>query len=430
MTILVFITFSCNKSRNEPVKVELKKVNGKYRLYREGKPYYVKGAGLEFGNIKSLADRGANSFRTWRTENGQQSAKEILDEAYKYGLTVTMGLEIGRERHGFDYNNIEQVEKQFEYIKNEVLKYKDHPALLAWGIGNELNLHYTNEKVWSAVNNISKMIHEIDGNHPTTTMLAGIGKNEVDLINRLSPDLDFISIQMYGDIDYLNKKIEEAGYEGPYLVTEWGATGHWEVDTTSWGIQIEQTSTEKSEALIRRWNNSIYNNKTHCLGSYVFLWGQKQERTPTWYGFFLEAGEQIEQVGTMQFLWTGKWPEKRAPGIKEIKLNNKTSYDNIILKPGEDLILNLNVINHSNDSLRLRAEILPDITNFYGDGGDFEKRPESIQKIETETLQDSLNFVAPSDTGPYRIFLYVLDNYNQAATANIPFYVRDEALSQ
>ena len=39
-----------------------------------------------------------------------------------------------------DYNNEYAVKGQIEYLKNEVLKYKDHPALLVWGIGNEVDL--------------------------------------------------------------------------------------------------------------------------------------------------------------------------------------------------------------------------------------------------------------------------------------------------
>ncbi len=42
------------------------------------------------------------------------------------------------------------------------MEYKDHPALMIWSIGNELNHGATNPKVWDAVNEISEMIHEID----------------------------------------------------------------------------------------------------------------------------------------------------------------------------------------------------------------------------------------------------------------------------
>ena len=76
---------------NRPAKVELKNNNGQFQIYVNNEPFYIKGAGLEFGNIASVAKHGGNSFRTWRTENGQQSGKEVLDAAAENGLMVTMG---------------------------------------------------------------------------------------------------------------------------------------------------------------------------------------------------------------------------------------------------------------------------------------------------------------------------------------------------
>ena len=150
-----------NTSENKVAKVTLKHTKGKYQLLVNNEPFYIKGAGLEFGNIQALAKHSGNSFRTWRTENGDQSGKEVLDEAHKYGLKVTMGIEVARERHGFDYNDEAAVKAQKDRIKKEVLTLKDHPALLIWAIGNELNLRATNPKVWDAVNERAKRIHEI-----------------------------------------------------------------------------------------------------------------------------------------------------------------------------------------------------------------------------------------------------------------------------
>ena len=132
--------------------------------------------------IASLAKYKGNSFRTWRTENGKNTALEILDEAHKYGLKVTKGIEVARERHGFDYNDEQVVANQLERIKLEVMALKDHPALLIWAIGNELNLRYTNYKVWNAVNDISKMIHQDrskspDNNHACWDFKTGNRSN-------------------------------------------------------------------------------------------------------------------------------------------------------------------------------------------------------------------------------------------------------------
>jgi len=418
-SVFVVLAFGSCSDKNTAVKVELKFEDGKYQLYRAGKPYYIKGAGIEFGDIANLASHGANSLRTWRTD----SAQKVLDIAHENGLTVMMGLEVGRERHGFDYNDTAMVRQQFEFIKGEVLKYKDHPALLAWGIGNELNLWYKNKKVWDAVNDIAKMIHEVDGNHPATTMLAGIGKNEIDYIKEHCPDIDFICIQMYGDIVNLAKRINDAGWDGPYAVTEWGATGHWEVARTEWDIPIEQTSSEKADVILERWEKAIYSNKTHCLGSYVFFWAQKQERTPTWYGFFLETGEETEPVDVMQYVWTGKWPENRVPRIDSVKLDSKTRFDNIHLKADKDYLLNIYAHDYENDPLKLKIEIMPDIPEYYRGGGDHEKRPPTVNKAELEEYKPGLTIKAPAKEGPYRVFIYVMDGQNNAGTANIPFFV-------
>lgn len=415
---LVMAFVSCS-DKNTAVKVELKFEDGKYQLYRAGKPYYIKGAGIEFGDIANLASHGANSMRTWRTD----SAQKVLDLAYENGLTVMMGLDVGRERHGFDYNDTAMVKEQLELVKGEVLKYKDHPALLAWGIGNELNLWYRNKKVWDAVNDIAKMIHEVDGNHPATTMLSGIGKDEIDYIKENCPDIDFICIQMYGDVINLEKRIKDAGWDGAYAVTEWGATGHWEVARTEWDIPIEQTSSEKADVILERWEKAIYSNKTHCLGSYVFFWAQKQERTPTWYGFFLETGEETEPIDIMHYVWNGEWPENRVPRIDSVFLDSKTRFDNIRLKAEEDYMLNIYAHDYENDPLKLKIEIMPDIPEYYRGGGDHEERPPTVNGDEYEEYSKGMIIKAPAKEGPYRVFIYVMDGHNNAGTANIPFYL-------
>jgi hypothetical protein len=67
-----------------------------------------------------------------------------------------------------------------------------------------------------------------------------------------------------------------------------------EVPLTQWGAPIENNSTVKAGFYKERYQNSILPLKGQCLGSFVFLWGQKQERTPTWYGTFLEDGQATE----------------------------------------------------------------------------------------------------------------------------------------
>jgi hypothetical protein len=409
-------SFARELTNPQPTKVEVRRIAGAYQLYRGGQPFYIKGAGGS-SRLIELAGHGGNSIRTWSTRRAQA----VLDSAQEHGLTVLMGLTVERERHGFDYNNEQAVQKQLKRLTEEVKKYKDHPALLGWGIGNELNLRYTNKKVWNAVNDIAAMIHKIDGNHPATTMLAGIGKDEVDYIKAHSTELDFLSIQMYADVINVRQRIADAGWDGPYAITEWGATGHWEVAKTEWGAAIEQTSTERAKVVRERFENAIILDTTQCLGSYVFLWGQKQERTPTWYGLFTENGEEMESIDVMHYLWTGQWPENRVPQIFDVLLDGKTKYNNIRLKTNQQVALTFRSQDFDNDPLVIDADVLPESTDL-GDGGDHESRPPTLNNLIIEKKRDTVVFKTPSEKGAYRIFVYVRDSHNHAATANVPFY--------
>lgn len=434
LAILVCITMltSCNTDNKQtasnldtalapPVKVELKEKNGKFQLYIDKEPFYIKGAGLEFGNIAALANHKGNSFRTWRTNNGQRSGKEVLDEAYEHGVYVTMGIEVARERHGFDYDDEEAVKEQQERIRQEVMELKDHPALIIWGIGNELNLRYTNPKVWDAVNDISKMIHEIDPNHLTTTSLAGISKNEVDLIKERCPDIDILSIQMYGDLPNLPNLVREHGWTGAYMVSEWGATGHWEVPTTEWGAPIEENSTVKAANYLKRYRGGIEADSMQCIGSYVFLWGQKQERTPTWYGVFLEDGKETESIDVMHHIWNGEFPENRCPQIVSYTIEGKQALDNITLNSNEEYIANVEIYDVEDDTINYRWEILPESTDLQV-GGDLESRPKTMEDCIVKDEGNKVTFKIEK-SGVYRLFVYADDGNDQAATANIPFKV-------
>jgi hypothetical protein len=307
-------------------------------------------------------------------------------------------------------------------IKQDILALKDHPALLIWGIGNELNLRHKNPKVWDAVNDLSKMIHQVDPNHPTTTMLAGAEPEEISLVAEKCPDLDLLSFQIYGAIDKLPSFLQQSNYQGAYMITEWGATGHWECENTTWDRPIEANSTKKANNYHSRYVDYIAADAKQCIGSFVFLWGQKQERTPTWYGLFLENDNSTEAAQVMQYLWTGKWAKHRIPKIGELTINGLLAEESVSLKQHQPCSAKI-VVEATNKNLSFRWELMKEIDReLESDGGDFEPTPEIVWRQSDSNASSEIDF-SPPQIGEFRLFVYVDDCYGGSATANMPILI-------
>lgn len=401
-----------------PLKVEIKKEGTNYLLTLNGNPYYIKGAG-GYSHFEDLKKHGGNSVRIWSTDG----AKEYLDKAHELGLTVTMGLDMGLERRGFNYNNKKAVAEQLERLKKEVIAYKDHPALLMWGVGNELDQFATNYEVWDAVNELAKFIHDVDPNHPTTTMLAGVPQLHVKEITKRCPEIDVLSINAFMDLPNIRGHINKTDWKGPYLVGEWGAAGYWETPLTPWGAFIEQTSTNKAKMFETYYKKAMTENTDRCIGSYVFYWGYKQARTHTLLSLYLESGHKTGMIDAMEQNWMGNVSTNKAPLILPIGIDDKKTHEGVYLKPGSTHNAYTDCDDPENETLFYYWEILHESTE-KKEGGDKENKPEAISGLILNGKGKTLSFKSPDKEGAYRLYVYVYDSNNNVATANAPFYVK------
>jgi len=398
----------------QAIPVTVEKKGEQWQMLRDGKPYYVKGVGGHV-HMDKAAEIGANSIRLWGAEN----AKEVLDEAEKEGLTVMLGLWVQHERHGFDYDDPVAIKKQLEGFRQVVMEFKDHPALLLWGVGNEVDLFYNNTSVWDAIQDIAAMIHELDPNHPTSTVTAGLDRKEVELVMEKAPDIDIYCVNTYGDIAGVPENIRPFGWKGPYMITEWGVNGHWESPTTDFGMPIEQTSHEKALSFDKRYS-FIENDANYCIGSYAFLWGQKQETTSTWYGLFTPDGASTEAIDVLQRRW-GSEPKNCAPQLSALTIDGKKANENIYLTAGEKVTTNVMVKDSDGDKLRYVWSVVPESTDKKS-GGDKEAAPPAVLGAIANKNAAVSTLRAPKEEGPYRLFVWVYDRKGQVGTANVPFY--------
>jgi exo-beta-1,3-glucanase (GH17 family) len=419
---MVMLGGCMSKNPEGPVAVEIVPLDdGGYQLLRGGEPYVIRGAGMAIDDTERFAAYGGNSIRTWTTQGEEQDTRALLDAAYANGVTVSLCLTVMAERWGFDYDDADAVAAQLEDMRAEVLKYKDHPALLAWIIGNELNHEAENPAVYDAVNELSKMIHEVDPHHPTTTAISGMNKDTVALVMERAPDLDFLSFQLYGSLFALPEMLAESGFDGPYMVTEWGSLGYWEMASTTWGAPVELTSTEKAGIFRRGYQEILSQAGPQLIGSYVFKWGQKQERTPTWFGLFLESGEETEAVDVMRELWTGEPPPNRSPQVVAMSVAGGRAPDSVELNEGQEYEAVFDVTDPDGDPLRYRWELKPE-SEATVTGGDFEDAISNVRGWLSDTESAATMLTAPPP-GRYRVFAYAFDDHGHAAHANVPVRV-------
>jgi hypothetical protein len=429
-TLAILAAGSCNQLQKNkdplqtPSHVEIKAVDGDYNFYVNGELFELKGVGGG-GNLAALHDAGGNSIRTWGSRNGQQ----LLDTAYKYDIMIAMGLRMGQDLHGFDYDDTAAVGEQYRRNIVAVEKFKNHPGLLCWVIGNELNLSPergvpVNPKVYDAVKDIADYIHQEDPNHPVTTAFAGVSKEQIGVALERCPDLDFLSFQVYGGLANMTDQVKSAGITIPYAITEFGPVGHWERPRTEWGREIEEPSGLKASGIYKRIQLGIESDPTGlCLGGYAFLWGQKQERTPTWYGMFLKSGEATAVVDELTRYWTGEYPENRAPKLDSMKINGMKAVDNIYLKPVTEYTAKVFVSDPEADPLIYKWEIMTEVIE-RSQGGARETEPGIVTFRIISDIEGELRFISPEEAGEYRLFSYVFDGKNKAGTANVPFYVK------
>jgi hypothetical protein len=414
--IAVPLAMADGPSKAIPVKVE--KTEAGFRLLRGGQPYYIKGAGGR-SYLEVLKATGGNAIRTW----GEEEIGPLLDRAHELGLTVTVGIWLGQPRQGFRYDDQAAVLGQLEKSRRFFRRYKDHPAVLMWGLGNEMEGEEGNDpRIWQAVNEIARIAHLEDPNHPTMTVTAEIGGKKLQMYRKLCPDVDVLGINSYAGLTSLSDRLKRAGFDRPYVVTEYGAAGPWEVGMTHWKAPYEQSSTTKANDCRANYARSIAGNPKLCLGSFAFYWGNKQEATSTWFGLFLPSGERLGTVDVLAELWTGKPPSNRSPRLSRIAWDG----DGKEILPGSLQKAKVIAEDPDGDPLTVRWEVRSESMD-RREGGDREAEPPPHPESFVEARGMDFAFKAPTLDGPCRLFVFVYDGKGNAATANVPFLVKRAA---
>jgi len=400
----------------DPIPVELRRTETGWELLRGGVPYFIRGAGGD-ASLAALAAAGANSVRTWGGDVGT-----LLDEAHALHMTVTVGIWLGHERHGFDYSSDAQLDEQIEGARQLVLRHRDHPALLMWGIGNEMEGFGEGDDpaIWAAVNQVAAMVKELDPHHPTMTVTAFVHGGRIEFVHRRSPSIDIHGINAYAAAGQVPALLRAGGATKPFVLTEFGPPGPWETPRTAWGAPHEPTSDAKARVYRETYETAVLGAQGMALGSYAFLWGHKMEGTETWLGMFLEDGSPTAAVDVMTELWSGRRTSDSAPVVGPLHIEGDAA-----VSPGALVRVRAAATDPEGGAIRVRWALRPE-SGEYLTGGDFRRSLPEIEGAVLEYGRDGARLRMPNEPGPYRVFLYAHDASGRAGTANLPVLVKGQ----
>lgn len=248
--------FSSNRflkqATNKPASAGSVVVSGK-QLLVDGQPFTVKGVGYQPTPIgtpisgsalafmyndqniiaRDMAILRAMNVNTIRIYSGEPMLNEnLLDACYNDGLNpiyVIMGFFITAEG-GIDYSNpttATDLETDFRAFVN---RFKDHPAVLAWGIGNENNLPYPFDisDWYTLANDLSQAAFEEEGASYHPTMVINGGMRDFGDVDLSSDDASIDKIDIWGHNAYPGEDYEcyfdyfDRLSDKPLIITEFG----------------------------------------------------------------------------------------------------------------------------------------------------------------------------------------------------------------
>lgn len=310
-------------------RTSIVKVGEGWRLEVDGQPYVAKGVTFSGSggpanfdaDCERLRALGVNTLRTWGT--GEETAA-LLDAAHKHGLRVMVGLWLRPGRAGmenddaFDYvRDAKGREAQLQATLAQVRRFKGHPAVLAWGLGNEVILNSPDDasKVAYArfLEKVVRAVKKVDAGHPVLSVDAWtLG---VPYWEKYVPSLDAHGLNVYGrGIHALADAVKQAGGRKPWFITEFGAQGEWEAPKDAQGLKQEPGDKEKYDVIVDGWRNALgpHVQAGRCLGLFVFNYSASFDHTGLWLGLLSGASTRPAWHAVRE-AYTGQKPDPALP---------------------------------------------------------------------------------------------------------------------
>lgn len=310
-------------------------VPGGWQLTVDGRPFFVRGVAYGVGHgwrsgqqvnrrmieedFAAIAEMGANTVRRYAASWADTN---ILRAAQANDLKVMMGFWLDPEiDYSADARALGQIEAQ---VADTVRRWRDHPAVLSWGIGNEtwgqLKHHHAQPRLTEMrraylvfVERLARLVKDIDPKRPVMTSLEYSSELPGALValGELAPSIDAVGINAYYDshLARLDHLVDHFGKGMPWFLSEFGPDGYWDQVETTWsktGFAVEPTEAEKVAQYTNRWQKYVADTAPRSLGGVAFAWSDRLEGSITWFGLTDFQRRRKPAYHALRTLWTGE----------------------------------------------------------------------------------------------------------------------------
>lgn len=315
-----------------PAAVTVDGQNGKFSLQVDGQPFFIKGVTYAGGSdaaqiesdLREIKALGANTIRNWGCND--EDTPKLLAAAEKVGLKVMLGLWLRHGRPGAEdddsFNWLTDTagrDKQMADTIRYVEAFKNSPALLCWGAGNEviLNIETEEEKVAYAkfLEQVAQEVKKRDPHHP----VASVSAWTIDwpYWEKYCPSLDIYASNVYGyAAAAIPDEAKKLGVKKPYMITEFGVRGEWEIQPDANGVKLDPGDKERYEVIANGWKDLIEAKRPLCLGAFVFHFSDSFDHTSLWLAFKSKGAIRPPYWGARK-AFTGEDPTNWPPSIND-----------------------------------------------------------------------------------------------------------------
>ncbi|MDF1695297.1 MAG: glycoside hydrolase family 2 TIM barrel-domain containing protein [Saprospiraceae bacterium] len=423
-SILLFILLIASTPSNGQVTVE--KSNAKWNILVDGQIFDIKGVTFGYDkevdqyeyHFKELKFLGVNTIRLWGTND---NVEKLLDAAQAVGIKVMVGIWMRHGRPGMEdddkFNYLEDnpgKDAMYQSAIETVEKLKHHPAVLTWGIGNEVYLNTATDEEKTAysifLEKVCSTIKKMDPNHPITSVEAWTFG--LDWWEKYVPSIDIYGLNCYGyGANLLNEELNKKGIDKPYIVTEFGVTGEWDTQEDKNGIKQEPSDQEKYDAIANGYPNWIQ-NKPNCLGVYIFHYGMANEFVGPW--LLTHHDDLIRpQYWAIRKAFTGKEAINTTPNVNVRELAS-TSFNSGDWAP---------IIVDANDEENDNLEVYFTYNHRYGSR---KRRNQLVVLPHRGNLTDGFEVQMPKVHGAVKVYVNVKDDYGNIGMATTSTNVIDK----